>query len=63
MQAGANVEKSYSPKGKTITLCQTSRKDRINMISAITNQVKVRCMFCKEIMNSKRLITFMKRLS
>ena len=32
------------------------------MISAITNQGKVRFMFYKETMNSKRLITFMGRL-
>ena len=62
IQTGANVEKGYSPKGKTPVLRQTSRKDRINMISAITNQGKVRFMFYKETMNSKRLITFMKRL-
>jgi transposase len=62
IQTGANVEKGYSPKGKTPMLRQTGRKDRINMISAITNQGKVRFMFYKETMNSKRLIVFMKRL-
>lgn len=62
IQTGANVEKGYSPKGKTPVLRQTSRKHRINMISAISNQGKVRFMFYKENMNSKRLITFMKRL-
>ena len=62
IQTGANVEKGYSPKGKTPVLRQTGRKDRINMISAITNQGKVRFMFYKETMNSKRLITFMERL-
>jgi len=62
IQTGANVEKGYSPKGKTPVLRQTGRKHRINMISAITNQGKVRFMFYKETMNSKCLITFMKRL-
>ncbi|MBI2355002.1 MAG: IS630 family transposase [Deltaproteobacteria bacterium] len=62
IQTGANVERGYSPKGKTPMLRQTARKDRINMISAITNQGKVRFMFYKETMNSKRLITFMGRL-
>jgi len=62
IQTGANVEKGYSPKGKTPVVRQTGRKERINMISAITNQGKVRFMFYKETMNSKRLITFMSRL-
>jgi transposase len=62
IQTGANVEKGYSPKGKTPVLRQTARKHRINMISAINNEGKVRFMFYKENMNSKRLITFMKRL-
>jgi transposase len=62
IQTGANVEKGYSPKGKTPVLRQTARKHRINMISAISNQGKVRFMFYKENMNSKRLITFMTRL-
>ncbi len=62
IQTGANVEKGYSPKGKTPVLRQTGRKHRINMVSAITNQGKVRFMFYKENMNSQRLITFMKRL-
>jgi len=62
IQTGANVEKGYSPKGKTPVVRQTAQKHRINMISAITNQGKVRFMFYKENMNSKRLITFMRRL-
>lgn len=63
IQTGANVERGYSPKGKTPTVRQTGRKERINMISAITNQGKVRFMFYKENMNSKRMITFMRRLT
>jgi transposase len=62
IQTGANVEKGYSPKGKTPVVRQTGLKHRINMVSAITNQGKVRFMFYKETMNSKRLIIFMKRL-
>jgi transposase len=62
IQTGANVEKGYSPKGKTPVLRQTARKHRINMISAISNQGKVRFMFYKENMNSQRLIVFMTRL-
>lgn len=62
IQTGANVEKGYSPKGKTPVLRQTAQKHRINMISAISNQGKVRFMFYRDTMNSKRLITFMRRL-
>lgn len=63
IQTGANVEKGYSPKGKTPVLRQTAQKHRINMISAITNGGKVRFMFYRDTMNSKRLITFMRRLT
>lgn len=62
IQTGANVEKGYSPKGKTPVIRQTARKHRVNMMSAITNQGQVRFMFYKDTMNSKRLIIFMKRL-
>ncbi len=62
IQTGANVEKGYSPRGKTPVLRQTAQKHRINMISAISNQGRVRFMFYRDNMNSKRLITFMRRL-
>lgn len=62
IQTGANVEKGYSPKGKTPVLRQTAKKHKINMISAITNGGKVRFMFYRDNMNSKRLIIFMRRL-
>jgi len=63
IQTGANVEKGYSPKGKTPVLRQTAQKHRINMISAISNQGKMRFMFYRDNMNSKRLITFLRRLT
>lgn len=62
LQTGANVEKGYSPKGKTPVVKLTAKRQRINMISAITNQGKVRFMFYRENMNGKRLIEFMRRL-
>jgi transposase len=62
IQTGANVEKGYSPKGKTPVIRQTARKHRVNMMSAVTNHGQVRFMFYKDSMNSKRLIIFMKRL-
>lgn len=63
LQTGANVEKGYSPKGKTPVIRQTAKRERINMISSITNQGQVRFMFYRDTMNSKRLIEFMHRLT
>jgi transposase len=63
LQTGANVEKGYSPKGKTPVIRQTAQKHRISMISAITNGGKVRFMFYRDTMNSRRLIKFMRRLT
>jgi transposase len=63
LQTGANVEKGYSLKGKTPVLRQTAKRERINMISSITNQGQVRFMFYRDNMNSKRLIEFMRRLT
>lgn len=63
IQTGANVEKGYSPRGKTPVLRQTAQKHRINMISAISNQGKMRFMFYRDNMNSKRLIIFLRRLT
>lgn len=63
LQTGANVEKGYSPKGKTPVVRQTAKRERISMISSITNQGQVRFMFYRDSMNSKRLIEFMRRLT
>ena len=63
LQTGANVEKGYSLKGKTPVIRQTAKRERINMISSVTNQGQVRFMFYRDNMNSKRLIEFMRRLT
>jgi transposase len=63
LQTGANVEKGYSLKGKTPVIRQTAKRERINMISSITNQGQVRFMFYRDNMNSKRLIEFLRRLT
>lgn len=62
LQTGANLERGYSPKGKAPKLRQTANRQRINMISAITNGGKVRFMIYQDTMNAKRLISFMRRL-
>jgi len=54
--------RSYAPKGKTPAIRIPAKRDRANMISAITNQGKVRFMIYTETMNATVLIRFMKRL-
>jgi len=54
--------RSYAPKGRTPVIRLSARRASSNMISAITNQGKVRFQIYDGSMNAKRLITFMKRL-
>lgn len=54
--------RSYSPRGKTPEIKLHPRCKRVNLISSITNQGKVRFMIYKEKMNSQTMIQFMKRL-
>lgn len=55
-------ERGYAPKGKTPTIKLNAKRESINMISAITNQGKVRFRFFKGTMNSDVLIDFFVRL-
>jgi len=61
-QNETNYIKGYAPIGKTPVLPVGNEHIRVNMISAITNQGKVRFMFYREKMNGKMLIKFMSRL-
>ena len=54
--------RSYAPKGKTPEIRVHPRCQRVNLISSITNQGKVRFMVYNDRMNSQTLIKFMKRL-
>lgn len=54
--------RSYAPKGKTPAIRLHPRCKRVNLISSITNQGKVRFMFYKDKMNSQTFIRFIKRL-
>lgn len=56
------VGRGYAPKGKTPVRRHKGKPERINMISTVTNQGKVRFMFYKDTMNSQRLISFLRRL-
>jgi transposase len=65
-ETGINTEsyvvKGFAPKGKTPVIRLHAKRSSINMISAITNQGKVRFMLYRETMTSKVLIKFMARL-
>ena len=54
--------RSYAPRGKTPAIRMPAKKERINLISSITNQGKVRFMLYRNTMNSRTLIKFLKRL-
>lgn len=54
--------RSYAPRGKTPAVRLHPRCERVNLISSVTNQGKVRFMVYKNRMNSQTLIKFMKRL-
>ena len=62
IQNEANRIRGYAPSGKTPLIRISAKKERINMVSAINNEGKVRFMMYKESMTSDMLITFMKRL-
>ena len=54
--------KGFTPKGKTPIIDLNAKKSSINMISAKTNQGKVRFMLYRETMTSKVLLKFLSRL-
>ncbi len=54
--------RSYAPRGKTPAIRLPAKRERINLISSITNQGKVRFMIYRNTMNGKTLIKFLKRL-
>ena len=55
-------ERGYAPKGKTPVIRLNAKRESINMISAITNQGKVRFRIFDGKMNADVLIDFMMRL-
>ncbi|MCP4120990.1 MAG: IS630 family transposase, partial [Bacteroidetes bacterium] len=54
--------RGYAPRGKTPVIRLSAKRTSTNMISAITNQGKVRFQVYDGNMNAKLLIGFMKRL-
>lgn len=62
LHTDAYNERGYSPSGKTPVVRLQAKKSRVNMISAISNQGKLRFMMCRETMTTQLLIKFMTRL-
>lgn len=62
VQNEANRVRGYGPKGITPVLKVTAKRAHISMISAITNEGKVRFMVYREAMTQSKLIVFMGRL-
>jgi transposase len=54
--------RSYAPRGQTPAIRLHPKCERVNLISSITNQGKVRFMIYKNKMNSQTMIKFMERL-
>lgn len=57
-----NFERGFSEKGHPPVLPMVTKRERVNMISAITNQGHVRFMVYEEKMNQHLLIDFFRRL-
>jgi len=57
-----NFERGFSEKGKPPILPMETKRERVNMISAITNQGSSRFMVYEEKMNQQIFIDFMRRL-
>jgi transposase len=63
VQNQCNYQVGYAPKGKTpVAKLSPSHKIRVNMISAITNQGKLRFMTYEGKMNQQLFIVFLNRL-
>lgn len=62
MRSDCQHERGYAPKGKTPIIKLNSKRSSMNMISAITNQGKVRFQIYEGTMNADKLIVFLKRL-
>ncbi len=62
IQNDAYNARGFAPKGKTPVVRINATKSRVNMISSISNQGKVRFMLYRETMTAKVLIKFLTRL-
>ena len=63
VQTGANYVRGFAPRGEKPVIRIVAKKSHVSMISAITNQGKLRFMMYRDAMNSELLIRFMTRLT
>jgi transposase len=59
---GTNSKRGFSPRGQTPVEKVEVKKERVNMISAVTNHGKVRFMLYLQTMTTVLLIMFLQRL-
>ena len=57
------VERGYAPKGQPPVLPVETKKERVNMLSAVSSKGSVRFMVYRESMDQRRLIQFIQRLT
>ena len=62
MRSDCQHGRGYAPKGKTPVIRLSAKRTSTNMISAITNQGKVRFQIYDGRMNASQLIEFLRRL-
>lgn len=58
-----HYQRGYAPKGKTPTVRVEVKRERVNMMSAITNKGKIRFMMYEDNMNQDKLIGFLRRMA
>ena len=58
----SNCERGFAPKGQPPVLPVETKRERLNMLSALSRQGNVRFMLYEDSMNQQRLIQFMDRL-
>jgi len=57
-----NVERGFAPKGRPPVLPVETKRERVNMISAISQQGRLRYGIYQDSMNQQKLLAFMRRL-
>ena len=58
----SNCERGFAPKGQPPVLPVETKRERLNMLSALSRQGDIRFMLYEDSMNQQRLIQFMDRL-
>ena len=58
----SNCERRFAPKGQPPVLPVETKRERLNMLSALSGQRDLRFMLYEDFMNQQRLIQFMTRL-